>query len=73
LIKSSFLYLIYKSGDIASQLDQLYDEKLRGREISTVVGKGQVSIDYGIKLQEKRLKKFLSDIQKGYKTSGIEE
>lgn len=73
MIKSSYLYLIYKSGDIASQLDQLYDEKLRGRKTSNIVGKGQVPIEYGIKLQEERLIKFISDIQKGYKTSGIQQ
>jgi len=73
MIKSSYLSLVYKAGDIASQLDQLYDQKKRGINKQFMIGKGNLPIEIIIQTQENRLRKILEEIQKGYKSSEVEE
>lgn len=69
MIPSSFLNLVYKAGDIASQLDQLYDKMLNGgRFVQVIDNPDEVPIGEAIKQQENRLKEYLNDIQKGFKT-----
>lgn len=73
MISSSYLWKIHKAGDIADQINELYDKKLNGKVTCLLVDFGEVTVDFAITYEEKRLKELLLDIQKGFKTDlGIE-
>jgi len=68
MISSTFLWKIYKAGDVSQQLNVLYDKKINGKNSCIMIDYGEVTIDFAIKFQEKRLKDLLVEIQKGFKT-----